>query len=94
MERYHAMESLAPRDVVARAIDNEMKRTGDDFVFLDMTTSTANFVVERFPDIHAGACARDRHAQAADPGGAVSRLVLSLNIGAPIGARRAELPLS
>jgi L-aspartate oxidase len=53
MERYHPMKSLAPRDVVARAIDNELKRTGDDYVVLDMTHLDPGFLVERFPAIHA-----------------------------------------
>jgi L-aspartate oxidase len=44
MERYHPLESLAPRDVVARAIDNELKRSGADSVFLDMTHLDADFV--------------------------------------------------
>jgi L-aspartate oxidase len=53
MERYHAMKSLAPRDVVARAVDAELKRTGDDCAFLDLTHLDPAFLVERFPAIHA-----------------------------------------
>ena len=53
MEQHHEMKDLAPRDVVARAIDFEMKRTGQDSVFLDMTHLDADFVVNRFPNIHA-----------------------------------------
>ncbi|HYU16251.1 MAG TPA: L-aspartate oxidase [Candidatus Acidoferrum sp.] len=52
MERYHELKSLAPRDVVARAIDNELKRSGHDCVFLDMTHLDAAFVRSRFPSIH------------------------------------------
>ncbi len=53
MERYHPMKSLAPRDVVARAIDFELKRSGDDYAVLDMTHLDPVFLVERFPAIFA-----------------------------------------
>jgi L-aspartate oxidase len=52
MPRYHEMKDLAPRDVVSRAIDSELKRTGDDHVVLDMTHLPGDFVVEHFPNIH------------------------------------------
>jgi L-aspartate oxidase len=52
MPRYHEMKDLAPRDVVSRAIDAEMKRTGDDHVVLDMTHLPGDFLVDHFPNIH------------------------------------------
>ena len=44
---------LAPRDVVARAIDFEMKKRGLDCVYLDMTHKPSEFLIEHFPNIHA-----------------------------------------
>ncbi|HVN85760.1 MAG TPA: L-aspartate oxidase [Candidatus Binatia bacterium] len=53
MRRYDARGELAPRDVVARAIDNEMKVHGFEHVYLDIAHRGAAFVRERFPTIHA-----------------------------------------
>jgi len=52
MTRYHAMADLAPRDIVARAIDSELKRSGDEWVLLDITQRDPAWVRDRFPTIY------------------------------------------
>ena len=51
MDKYHEMKSLAPRDVVARAIDKELKRSGRECVFLDIRHEKEEYLRKRFPNI-------------------------------------------
>lgn len=51
MGRYHELADLAPRDIVARSIDQEMKEHGETHVLLDTTGFSPEFVAERFPNI-------------------------------------------
>jgi L-aspartate oxidase len=53
MHKYDSRLSLAPRDIVARAIDNEMKITGDDFVYLDCRHLNKNQLINHFPTVYA-----------------------------------------
>jgi L-aspartate oxidase len=52
MNRYHPMASLAPRDIVARAIDMEIKRTGDKHVLLDCSAISEEDLRRKFPNIY------------------------------------------
>lgn len=53
MHKYDRRLELAPRDVVARAIDHEMKRLGSECVYLDISHRSADFIIEHFPTIYA-----------------------------------------
>jgi L-aspartate oxidase len=55
MGKYHPRKELAPRDVVARAIDHELKKSGDVCVYLDVTHLDQKFIKLRFPQIY-GKC--------------------------------------
>ncbi|MEW8429968.1 MAG: L-aspartate oxidase, partial [gamma proteobacterium symbiont of Ctena orbiculata] len=52
MHHFDTREELAPRDIVARAIDHEMKRIGADCLYLDISHKPADFVQEHFPTIY------------------------------------------
>ncbi len=58
MNRYDSRGSLAPRDIVARAIDNEMKIWGDDHVWLDCTHLEAEGLKDHFPNVYEHCLAR------------------------------------
>ena len=53
MNRFDERGELAPRDVVARAIDHEMKRLGADCLYLDISHKPADFIIEHFPTVYA-----------------------------------------
>lgn len=53
MPAFDERAELAPRDIVARAIDHEMKRLGADCVYLDISHKPSEFIIEHFPTIHA-----------------------------------------
>lgn len=55
MEKYSPDKELACRDVVARAIDTELKKSGDESVFLDISHKNSNFIKDHFPNIY-GKC--------------------------------------
>jgi L-aspartate oxidase len=53
MQKYDKRKDLAPRDIVARAVDNEMKISGDDYVYLDCRHLNKNELINHFPNIYA-----------------------------------------
>ncbi len=52
MHKFHPLKELAPRDIVARAIDHEMKRIGSDCVYLDISHKSKDFITSHFPTVY------------------------------------------
>lgn len=52
MHKYHELGEIAPRDIVSRAIFSEMRKTGSDRVYLDITHKDADYLRKRFPTIY------------------------------------------
>ena len=75
MHRYHALEELAPRDVVSRSIIQEMDRTGTDRVYLDLTHRDRAFIENRFPRIYQ-TCRRYGLDLATSPARCVPRRIM------------------
>jgi len=55
MDTQHPMKSLAPRDIVARAIHRELLGTGDNCVYIDLSSKSPDYIKDRFPSIYARA---------------------------------------
>lgn len=53
MQNYDSRRELAPRDIVARAIDSELKKRGDNYVFLDLTHKNSQEIINHFPNIYS-----------------------------------------
>ena len=52
MYKYNEMGEIAPRDIVSRAIFSEMKKTGSEYVYLDITHKDSDYLKKRFPTIY------------------------------------------
>ena len=52
MEKYHPLKDLAFRDIVARSIDMELKKSGEECVYLDISHKDSGFIADRFPNIY------------------------------------------
>jgi len=66
MDEHHPQAELAPRDIVARAIDYEMKKGGFDSVFLDISHKDKDFILDHFPNI-AASCEKYGYDMTAQP---------------------------